>query len=81
MGDTDVLTAVASAAGIEAARARDFLAGEDGSAEVRAEEDEARRLGVSGVPFFVIAERYTISGARPSEVFAEALLRAGQNSP
>jgi predicted DsbA family dithiol-disulfide isomerase len=37
---------------------------------------EARSLGVSGVPFFVLAGRYGISGAQATEVFTEALTTA-----
>ncbi len=81
VGDPEVLTSVANAAGIEAARARRFLDSEDGAAEVRAEEEEARRLGVSGVPFFVVGDRYRIEGAQPAEVLVETLLRASQNFP
>jgi predicted DsbA family dithiol-disulfide isomerase len=29
-------------------------------------------MGVSGVPFFVINNKYGISGAQPSEVFLDA---------
>ena len=30
---------------------------------------EARNIGVRGVPFFVVDDKYTISGAQPSEAF------------
>ena len=79
VGDPDVLTVVASEAGIDASLARHFLESEDGAAEVCAEEEEIRRLGVTGVPLFVIDDRFQISGAQPSEILVETLLRAGQN--
>lgn len=40
---------------------------------VRDDEDEARQLGVQGVPFFVFNEMYAVSGAQPPEVFLEVL--------
>lgn len=40
---------------------------------VRADESRASALGISGVPFFVIAGKIGISGAQPVEVFADAL--------
>ncbi len=43
---------------------------------VDADEDQARRFGVGGVPFFVFDERYAVEGAQPVEVFVEALTRA-----
>jgi len=30
-------------------------------------------MGISGVPFFVLADRYGVSGAQPAEVWAQAL--------
>jgi predicted DsbA family dithiol-disulfide isomerase len=36
----------------------------------------AQRLGIRGVPFYVIDQRYGVSGAQPADLFAEALARA-----
>ncbi|MFN8122488.1 MAG: DsbA family oxidoreductase [Thermoleophilia bacterium] len=36
----------------------------------------AQRLGIRGVPFYVIDQRYGVSGAQPAELFEEALNRA-----
>jgi predicted DsbA family dithiol-disulfide isomerase len=42
---------------------------------------EARSLGITGVPFFVIDGRYGISGAQQAEVFSQALARtSGKNA-
>jgi predicted DsbA family dithiol-disulfide isomerase len=46
--------------------------GEDAEA-VRGDAEEARRLGISGVPFFILAGRYGVAGAQPPEVLLEAL--------
>lgn len=46
--------------------------------EVRADIAMARRLGASGVPFFVIDRKYGVSGAQPVETFVRALERAAQ---
>jgi len=35
--------------------------------------EEAARIGVRGVPFFVFNDKYAVSGAQPSEVFLQAL--------
>ena len=43
---------------------------------VRTDIEAARRLGASGVPFFVIDRRYGISGAQPAETFLQALRTA-----
>ena len=47
-----------------------------GSADVRADIDQARAYGISGVPFYVIDGRFGISGAQPAETFAQALAQA-----
>jgi len=40
---------------------------------VRAEEERARMLGISGVPLYLINEGVLVSGAQPAETFLEAL--------
>lgn len=40
---------------------------------MKADGTRARELGVSGVPFFILENKYGISGAQPSEVFEQAL--------
>jgi predicted DsbA family dithiol-disulfide isomerase len=43
---------------------------------VRQDELLAQRLGIQGVPFFVLDRRYGVSGAQPPEVLLSALQRA-----
>ncbi|GHB73285.1 DsbA family oxidoreductase [Persicitalea jodogahamensis] len=40
---------------------------------VRQEIDHFQQMGVSGVPFFIINNKYGISGAQPAEVLVQAL--------
>ena len=44
--------------------------------EVNADVEEARQLGISGVPFFVFDRKYAVSGAQESEAFEQALERS-----
>ena len=37
---------------------------------------QARAYGATGVPFFVVDEKYGVSGAQPTELFAQLLERA-----
>ena len=46
--------------------------------EVTADIEEARQLGISGVPFFVFDRRFAVSGAQPVALFADVLERARQ---
>lgn len=46
--------------------------------EVRYDEKQAQELGINGVPFFVINDRYGVSGAQQPEVFLQTLEKAWQ---
>ena len=74
--DTASLAALAGEAGLDAEMVREALEGGAFAEAVRAEEAEARALGVTGVPFFVLDRRWAISGAQPVEVFEAALAHA-----
>ena len=71
--DTDVLVRLARQVGLDEAVALDALDDATRDAEVEADISSARELGISGVPFFVLHEKYGISGAQPFEVFSQAL--------
>ena len=73
ISDGEVLVRLAPDAGLDAQVARDSLESDENDALVQADIDTAAQLGVSGVPFFVLHERYGISGAQPAEVFEQAL--------
>lgn len=76
IGDREVLVQLAGEAGLDAALAREVLASERFTTEVRQDQALARELGITGVPFFVLAGRLGVSGAQPSEVLRGALDRA-----
>ncbi|GAA1580020.1 DsbA family oxidoreductase [Actinomadura kijaniata] len=74
--DRDELVAVAVEAGLDGDAARAALESGAYAAEIAAEQREARELGATGVPFFVVDRRYGVAGAQPAEAFAEVLRRA-----
>jgi predicted DsbA family dithiol-disulfide isomerase len=74
--DEASLVTLAVEAGLDPEAARAALAGNAYADAVSAEVREARGHGISGVPYFVLDRRYAISGAQPSELFAQALARA-----
>jgi predicted DsbA family dithiol-disulfide isomerase len=76
IGDRETLAIAAAQAGLDRDQVAAMLAGERYAAEVRADEQEAAALGISGVPFFVIDRRYALSGAHPDQVLLEAIERA-----
>ncbi|MBW3639528.1 MAG: DsbA family oxidoreductase [Actinobacteria bacterium] len=76
IGDHDALVRLVAEAGLETGEARDVLTSDRFAAEVRADEEQARAYGISGVPYFVVDEKYGVSGAQPSEVLGELLATA-----
>jgi predicted DsbA family dithiol-disulfide isomerase len=80
VGEREVLARLATDVGLEESAVLEVLASDAFAAEVRQDEEEARRLGISGVPFFVIDRTYGISGAQPSEVMLSTLDQAWVDS-
>jgi predicted DsbA family dithiol-disulfide isomerase len=76
VGDHATLTRLAVEVGLPKDRVSAVLAGTAYADEVEADQAQALAYGANGVPFFVIDEKYGVSGAQPVEVFQEALRRA-----
>ncbi|WP_084964970.1 DsbA family oxidoreductase [Thermoactinospora rubra] len=80
LSDLETLVRLGVEAGLDADATRRVLTGSDFADAVRADEIEAARLGVHGVPTFVFAGRYAVSGAQPAEVFTELLTQAWEET-
>ncbi|MEU0274107.1 DsbA family oxidoreductase [Streptomyces sp. NPDC006307] len=77
--DLESLARLGVAAGLAEEEVREVLADATVYADdVRTDEEEAARLGATGVPFFVLDRRYGVSGGQPAEVFTRALEQAWQ---
>jgi predicted DsbA family dithiol-disulfide isomerase len=76
IGDREVLVAAGRDCGLDADALRKRLETDEGAAETRKEIEAAQKLGVSGVPFFIFASKFAVSGAQSEQVFAEALSEA-----
>ena len=73
IGDREALIELAAEIGLDA---REALEGEEYADAVREDEELARRIGIQGVPFFVLDHRYGVSGAQPAELLVQALEKA-----
>ena len=71
--DSQELVALAVEAGMEKNDAEDALENDALRASVAEDEAHARSIGVSGVPVFVMNEKYAISGAQGADNFLNAL--------
>ena len=76
LGDPGELAEVAVAAGLDPAAVASVLESDAFADAVRQDEHQARTLGVTGVPFFVIDRRLGVSGAQPADVLLSALEQA-----
>jgi predicted DsbA family dithiol-disulfide isomerase len=78
--DLTSLADLAAEVGLDRDEVARVLSTDDYDDEVQADEDTARSLGATGVPFFVIDRHYGISGAQPAETIKEILDRAWADS-
>jgi len=79
IGEIDVLVGVAEAAGLDGDKARAVL--ESGAYEERVRQStlDAQRLGVSGVPAWLLDDRVLVPGAQPHGIFDRVLRELGHS--
>lgn len=75
IGDRLALIILAEEAGMPGDTAA-RLASEEDRDTIKAEVEEIYRMGVSGVPCFIIDNRYAVVGAHPAEILVNAIGRA-----
>ena len=68
----EVLTAIMAEFGWNAKKTTQIVANENIAYAVKQEIVHYQQLGVSSVPFFIINDKYAISGAQPASIFLEA---------
>jgi len=73
IGCWEVLRAVSQEAGLDADEMQRVVELGQYTVAVNALVQEAYQIGVTGVPTYVLNDRYAIVGAQPYEVFLEAL--------
>lgn len=71
----DVLCSAAKEVGLDADDMQSVVDGGKYTAEVAAQVRQAQEIGVTGVPTYVINDRYAVVGAQPYEVFKNALAK------
>jgi predicted DsbA family dithiol-disulfide isomerase len=73
IGDAGVLARLACECGEDESAALAYLQSGEAAAEVRAQAERGQRMGITGVPFFILDGRLGIGGAQPPEVLLDAL--------
>jgi predicted DsbA family dithiol-disulfide isomerase len=74
------LVNLAEKAGLDRTTVQSFLDTDEGAVEIKTMEQMNYQRGISGVPFYIINNKYGVSGAQPSDTFVEILNEvAGSN--
>ena len=73
ISDHETLANLAGEVGLDTEKALKVLESNQYEQEVRQDEENASRLRISGVPYFVFNDKYSVSGAQPTELFLEVL--------
>ena len=76
IGNLNSLAEIASDCGLNREEVERFLASDRAVEEVRAEEATGHRLGIRGVPYFVLNGSMSISGAQSPDIFVSAIQQA-----
>ena len=78
ISNRDVLIEVAGQNGLDTDVARTLLESGTDIDSVQQEIEQIQQIGISGVPFFILAGKYGLSGAQPIDVMARALEKAAE---
>jgi len=79
IGDPEVLGEIAEASGVMSkAETVKFLESEDCAEEVESMSAEARKKGVTGVPFVIIDGRWAVIGGQTAEVYTQIFRKLAQ---
>jgi predicted DsbA family dithiol-disulfide isomerase len=81
ISDPDVLRQAAEEAGLDGQAVATLLRGDADREAVRAEADAAREMGVAGVPTFILAGQYVLTGAQPVEVWDDVIRQLEAATP
>ena len=81
IGSPETLVRLAAETGLDPELARATLASDAHASDVRADERQAAEMGIHGVPFFVLASRYAVSGAQPADLLLQAITKAWSDLP
>jgi predicted DsbA family dithiol-disulfide isomerase len=73
LNDTETVVRLAEDVGLDGVQVRKVMESKEHTDQVTNDISEARSVGVQGVPFFVIDNKYAVSGAQPVEVFNQVL--------
>lgn len=84
LNDSEMLCEAASNAGVDRERCAEFLASDEGYAEIANTQEMLNRMGIHSIPNFVIGGKYVVSGAVHSRELIEifrGIEKKGEGAP
>ncbi len=73
IGSEDILVEVATSGGLEADVVRNLLSTDNDLDDVRQRDKHSRKMGVSSVPTFIVANQHAVPGAQPPELWKQVI--------
>jgi predicted DsbA family dithiol-disulfide isomerase len=80
LSDKDQLVELAAKVGLDRNKVSLLLESNAGVKEVEIAEKELQRMGIRGVPFYIVNDKYGISGAQPTSSFVDAFTNVANES-
>jgi len=80
IGSPEVLKGLAADSGLDASGVQSALTGSESLDAVTHLEQEGLRMGIQGVPIFILLQRYQVSGAQPPEFWRDALPKLAEEA-
>lgn len=79
IGDHGTLVAAAEEAGMDGAMVRERLASDADEERIQAEAQYASQMGITGVPTFIIDNKYAVQGAQGEDVFLQVFEKIAES--
>ncbi len=73
IGDIATLADIGAAAGMERDVLENLLNGDSDTDTIRDRDNHSRKMGVTSVPTFVVANQHAVPGAQPPELWAQVI--------
>ena len=80
LSENENLVHIATSLGLDGSEVESFLKSNELTIEVKLEEQRNHQRGISGVPFYIINDKYGVSGAQPMEGFIQAFNEIGSEA-
>jgi predicted DsbA family dithiol-disulfide isomerase len=74
------LISVAASTGLDDKKIISWLESNEGLAEVELAQQMNYQRGISGVPFYIVNNKYGVSGAQPTDAFVKILTQVGEEA-